>query len=282
MKLHSTLVAVSAAALLSACASSGYEPNPTRDTAVGAAAGAAIGALAHGSNRTHGALAGAAIGALGGYVWSSQMEKQKKEMEQATRGTGVQVTQTADNQLKLEVPSDISFDVGRADDQAELRADPRQVRAVAEPEPGIDGPHHRPHRQHRQRRDQQSPVGEPRRQHARLPDRARGGQPAHRDRRARVAAADRRQRDRSGPCAQSPRRDLRRRGGPGPGPARARALSVPDTARPAAIARTARAVLQSRGRRSRLCMHTAVEGHSDANCAVPWIASGTDARCTRR
>ncbi len=43
------------------------------------------------------------------------MEKQKKEMEQATRGTGVQVTQTADNQLKLEVPSDISFDVGRAD-----------------------------------------------------------------------------------------------------------------------------------------------------------------------
>jgi outer membrane protein OmpA-like peptidoglycan-associated protein len=27
----------------------------------------------------------------------------------------VQVTQTADNQLKLDVPSDISFDVGRAD-----------------------------------------------------------------------------------------------------------------------------------------------------------------------
>jgi outer membrane protein OmpA-like peptidoglycan-associated protein len=115
MKLHSTLVAVAAATLLSACASSGYEPNPTRDTAVGAAAGAAIGALAHSSNRTHGALAGAAIGALGGYVWSSQMDKQKKEMEQATRGTGVQVTQTADNQLKLEVPSDISFDVGRAE-----------------------------------------------------------------------------------------------------------------------------------------------------------------------
>jgi outer membrane protein OmpA-like peptidoglycan-associated protein len=71
--------------------------------------------MAHASNRTHGALAGAAIGALGGYVWSSHMEKQKREMEQATRGTGVQVTQTADNQLKLDVPSDISFDVGRAD-----------------------------------------------------------------------------------------------------------------------------------------------------------------------
>jgi outer membrane protein OmpA-like peptidoglycan-associated protein len=43
------------------------------------------------------------------------MEKQKREMEQATRGTGVQVSQTPDNQLKLEVPSDVSFDVGRYD-----------------------------------------------------------------------------------------------------------------------------------------------------------------------
>jgi outer membrane protein OmpA-like peptidoglycan-associated protein len=98
---------------LASCAS--YEPNTTRDTGVGAATGAAIGAMAHASNRTHGALAGAAIGALGGYLWSSHMEKQKREMEQATKGTGVQVTQTADNQLKLDVPSDISFDVGRAD-----------------------------------------------------------------------------------------------------------------------------------------------------------------------
>ena len=99
--------------LLASCAS--YEPNKARDAGIGAAAGAAVGAMAHASNRTHGALAGAAIGALGGYVWSSHMEKQKREMEQATRGTGVQVTQTADNQLKLDVPSDISFDVGRAD-----------------------------------------------------------------------------------------------------------------------------------------------------------------------
>lgn len=112
---RSALVAAVAISVLAACASSGYEPNTARDTGVAAAAGAAIGALAHSSNRTHGAVAGAAIGALGGYVWSSHMEKQKREMEAATKGTGVQVTQTADNQLKLEVPSDISFDVGRAD-----------------------------------------------------------------------------------------------------------------------------------------------------------------------
>ena len=38
-------------------------------------------------------------------------------MEQATQGTGIAVTQTADNQLKLNIPSDISFAVGRSDIQ---------------------------------------------------------------------------------------------------------------------------------------------------------------------
>ena len=97
---------------LGGCAS--YEANPTRDAALGALAGAAVGAAAHGSNRTHGAVAGAAVGGIGSYIWSSQMAKQKREMEAATRGTGVAVTQTADNQLKLAIPSDVSFAVGSA------------------------------------------------------------------------------------------------------------------------------------------------------------------------
>ncbi len=54
------------------------------------------------------------MGALGSYIWSSHMAKQKQQMEAATQGTGVKVTQTADNQLKLEVPSDISFATGSA------------------------------------------------------------------------------------------------------------------------------------------------------------------------
>ena len=111
---HAMACACAAALLLGGCASSSYNPNPTRDTAVGAAAGAAVGAAVHGSNRTHGALAGAAVGALGSAISSSQMAKQKQQMEAATRGSGVQVTQTADNQLKLEVPSDISFATGSA------------------------------------------------------------------------------------------------------------------------------------------------------------------------
>lgn len=99
---------------LGGCANSSYQPNPTRDAAAGALAGAAIGAAVHGSNRTHGAVAGAALAGIGTYIWSSQMAKQKRDMEAATQGSGVQVSQTADNQLKLEVPSDVSFAVNSA------------------------------------------------------------------------------------------------------------------------------------------------------------------------
>jgi outer membrane protein OmpA-like peptidoglycan-associated protein len=42
------------------------------------------------------------------------MENQKRQMEAATQGTGIAVTQTQNNELKLQIPSDVSFDVGRA------------------------------------------------------------------------------------------------------------------------------------------------------------------------
>jgi outer membrane protein OmpA-like peptidoglycan-associated protein len=95
-----------------------------KGTAIGAGIGAATGAViggVSGGNRqgraTTGAVVGAAIGAGGGYLWSKRMQDQKQAMEQATRGTGVAVTQTPDNQLKLDIPSDISFATGRADIQ---------------------------------------------------------------------------------------------------------------------------------------------------------------------
>lgn len=90
--------------------------------AIGAAAGAVIGGATGGGKRAAGGAAiGAAIGAGGGYLWSQRMQEQKSSMEQATAGTGVSVTQTADNQLKLDIPSDISFDTGRYDIKPALR-----------------------------------------------------------------------------------------------------------------------------------------------------------------
>ncbi|HBI67956.1 MAG TPA: hypothetical protein DDZ22_02715, partial [Massilia sp.] len=67
------------------------------------------------SRATKGAVLGGAAGAVIGNIWSKRMEQQKQAMEQATQGTGVQVSQTSDNRLKLEIPSDISFDTGRSD-----------------------------------------------------------------------------------------------------------------------------------------------------------------------
>lgn len=89
---------------------------------IGAAAGAVLGGLTGGGRgAATGAAIGAAVGAGGGYLWSKHMQEQKAAMEQATRNTGVNVTQTADNQLKLEIPSDISFDSGKYDIKPELR-----------------------------------------------------------------------------------------------------------------------------------------------------------------
>jgi outer membrane protein OmpA-like peptidoglycan-associated protein len=101
-----------------------------RTTATGAAVGAVAGALLggvtagghKGRSAATGAAIGAALGAGGGYLWSRHMQEQKAAMEQATKGTGIGVTQTADNQLKLDIPSDLSFDSGRYDIKPALHA----------------------------------------------------------------------------------------------------------------------------------------------------------------
>lgn len=99
-----------------------------RGTATGAGIGAGLGAIlgattgGGGGNRAAtGAALGGIAGAVAGNVWSTRMEKQKQEMEQATQGTGIQVSQTADNRLKLDIPSDISFDTGRSDIKSNFR-----------------------------------------------------------------------------------------------------------------------------------------------------------------
>ena len=100
-----------------------------RGTATGAGIGAGLGAIigattagGGGSRAATGAAIGGIAGAVAGNIWSNKMEKQKQQMEQATQGTGVQVSQTADNRLKLDIPSDISFDTNRADIRPNFRA----------------------------------------------------------------------------------------------------------------------------------------------------------------
>lgn len=114
---RSALIGLTAvAALLGGCANMS---DAQRSAAIGGGLGALAGA-AIGDSKGSAAL-GAGVGALGGYIWSTQMAQKKAAMERATAGTGVDVTQTADNQLKLNIPSDISFDTGRSNIKPNLQ-----------------------------------------------------------------------------------------------------------------------------------------------------------------
>lgn len=121
--MRKTLLVSSLAAvmLITGCANMTDTQRRTATGAgVGALGGAAVGAVTGGHAGT-GAVIGAGVGALGTYIWSQHMERQKQEMQAATQGTGVVVTQTPDNQLKLDIPSDISFATNRSDIQGNFQ-----------------------------------------------------------------------------------------------------------------------------------------------------------------
>ena len=97
------LAAACAAAVLAGCANvTEGQRNVMIGTGVGAAAGGLIG-------DGRGAASGAAVGALGTYAWTQYMENKRR------------VEQPADNQLKLSVPSDISFATNSAQIVSGLR-----------------------------------------------------------------------------------------------------------------------------------------------------------------
>ncbi len=105
------LIALAAGALLlGGCANMSERQ---RGTATGAGIGAVAGAVlssATGGRAGTGAVVGGAAGAVIGNIWSKRMEDRRVAMERATQGTGVEVSRTADNQLKLNIPNEVSFD----------------------------------------------------------------------------------------------------------------------------------------------------------------------------
>jgi len=122
LSLKSRICVVAAATLLATgCADMSERQKGTAAGAgIGAAAGAVLGSVTGGRAGT-GAVIGGAVGAVAGNLWSKRMEDRRRAMEESTRGTGVEVTRTADNQLKLNVPNDVSFDTGSAAIRPQLR-----------------------------------------------------------------------------------------------------------------------------------------------------------------
>ncbi len=122
---HSSVL-LAVGVLVAGCASMTETQKGTATGAgIGAVAGAAVGAATAGGHRGRsaatGAAVGTAVGALGGYIWSKKMEEQRQKMEQASQGTGIGVSQTQDNRLKLNIPADAGFDTNRADIKPALR-----------------------------------------------------------------------------------------------------------------------------------------------------------------
>lgn len=107
---------VSSAMILQGCANSGMSPEQqaTINGALIGAVGGAVISSATGGKAGTGAVIGAVGGAVAGNVWSRHMEAKRKALEQASAGTGIEVARTADNRLKLNIPSDFSFDTNSA------------------------------------------------------------------------------------------------------------------------------------------------------------------------
>ena len=122
LRTYTTAVSLAGAALvLSGCENMSERQKGTAVGAgVGAAAGAAVGSATGGKAGT-GAVIGGVLGAVAGNLWSKRQEDRRVAMEQATQGTGVAVTRTADNQLKVNIPSDVSFDTGSATIKPQMR-----------------------------------------------------------------------------------------------------------------------------------------------------------------
>ena len=117
------LIAVAASTLvLGACKTldpfTGEEKysSTTKGAAIGAGAGAVVGAISgkDAQDRRKRALIGAGVGALAGGAVGAYMDKQEADLRKQMQGTGVTVTRQGDN-LILNMPSNITFKSGSAD-----------------------------------------------------------------------------------------------------------------------------------------------------------------------
>ncbi len=115
--MKSLIATAGAALVLAACATTDDYGRTTRNNTatgalIGAGAGALAGVLAGGDDRRN-AILGAGIGALAGAGIGQYMDRQQRALEEQLSGSGVGVQREGDN-LRLVMPSDITFDTGSA------------------------------------------------------------------------------------------------------------------------------------------------------------------------
>ncbi|MBF6986640.1 MULTISPECIES: OmpA family protein [Cupriavidus] len=120
MKIKLVTVSLAAATLLAAGCATEQQTHTAVGTGVGAAVGAGLGNLIGGN--TTGTLVGAAVGgAVGGatgYNWNAIRGKLNKD----TAGTGTQITEQPDGSLKVNIPSQVTFDTDSASIKPSFRS----------------------------------------------------------------------------------------------------------------------------------------------------------------
>lgn len=118
-----TLVAVAAGLAVSGCATTDPQtgerrPNRAATGAIiGAIGGAAVGAATNtndGEQARKNAIIGAGVGAIAGAAAGGYMDQQEKKLREQMAGTGVGVERVAENEILLNMPSDITFAVDSA------------------------------------------------------------------------------------------------------------------------------------------------------------------------
>ncbi len=134
-RIWASLAAAASLALAGCANMTEHQRTTAQGVGIGTVAGAAIGGIV---DDGRGAAIGATLGGLGGYIWSQRMERQRAEMDRAMANTGVVVSQTQDNRLKLHIPSDISFDVNRAEIKPQFAPLLDQFAVSLQNNPGTD------------------------------------------------------------------------------------------------------------------------------------------------
>ena len=117
MRISHAVACLAVVGLLGGCANTSQMSQGGKTAAgagVGAALGAGLGALIGGNS--HGALIGAGIGAVAGGIAGYNWSGIKKDVQQsgATK-LGVDVTEMPDGTLKVNIPSNVSFDTNKYD-----------------------------------------------------------------------------------------------------------------------------------------------------------------------
>jgi outer membrane protein OmpA-like peptidoglycan-associated protein len=115
-------------------------PNKAATGAIIGAIGGAVAGTAAGGDDRRNAIIGAGIGGLSGAAVGSYMDRQERELRAKMAGTGVSVVRVSESQINLVMPSDITFDVDRAEVKNEFRGvvDSLAQALVSQPSTSID------------------------------------------------------------------------------------------------------------------------------------------------